>query len=118
LADAINTFQKERHSSYPVVDDAGCVTGLLRRADCYEWMKHNAMNPATTVRDLPHKKVLFFKPDMPLPEVFATLIRTGASKGVVVDGGQKPLGLLTFYDLLGRPAEEKMEEPKAPVPAM
>jgi NADH:ubiquinone reductase (H+-translocating) len=117
LTEAITTFQKERHSSYPVVDANGCVSGLLRRADCYDWMKHHAMTPATTVRDLPHKKVLFFKPDMPLPEVFSTLIRTGASKGVVVDGGQKLLGLLTFYDLLGCPPEEKAAEPVA-VPAM
>jgi len=117
LVDALALFQHERHSSYPVVNDNGGVSGLLRRADCYEWLKHHAMDPGIKVKEMPQKRPLFFRPDMPLPEVFETLIRTGASKGVVVDGDQKLLGLLTLYDLLSCPVEEKAEE-GAPVPAM
>jgi NADH dehydrogenase len=74
------------------------------------------MDPAAKVHDLPQKKPLFFKPDMPLPDVFETLIRTGASKGVVVDGDQKLLGLITMYDLLACTPEEKPAE--VPVPVM
>lgn len=118
LVDALALFQHERHSSYPVVNEQGAVCGLLRRADCYEWLKHHAMDPGIKVHDMPQKKPLYFKPDMPLPEVFETLIRTGASKGVVVDGDQKLLGLLTLYDLLSCPIEEKEAEPKAAVPVM
>jgi NADH dehydrogenase len=117
LNEAMNIFQKERHSSYPVVNDAAQVTGLLRRADCFEWLKHNALNPTTPVREMPLKKALFIKPDMPLPEVFETLIRTGASKGLVIDGDQKLLGLLTLYDLMTCPIEEPAAPP-VPAPAM
>lgn len=100
LQATVDLFQRERHSSYPVVDASGCVTGLLRRADCLEWLKHHAMDSAVAVRDLPVKRVLFVAPEMPLPEVFETLIRTGASKAVVVDGAKKLLGMVTLYDLL------------------
>jgi len=117
LSEAMAIFQKERHSSYPVVNATGQVTGILRRGDCFEWLKHNAMDPATPVRNMPLKKALFFKPDQPLPEVFETLIRTGASKGAVVDGDQKLLGLLTLYDLMTCSTEEQPTEP-APLPAM
>lgn len=102
---AVDLFQRERHSTYPVLDGTGRVTGLLRRADCLEWLKHHPMDSVATVKDLPVKRALRIAPDVPLPEVFETLIRTGASKAVVVDADSKLLGLLTLYDLLTCDAE-------------
>ena len=100
LKSAVDVFQRERHSSYPVVDGAGRVTGLLRRADCLEWLKHHAIDSVACVKDLPVKRALLIGPEAPLPEVFETLIRTGASKAVVVDAESRLLGMLTLYDLL------------------
>ncbi len=100
LQDALEFFHKERHSTYPVLSEAGVVVGLLRRSDCYEWLKHNRLEDSVCVRDLPVKRALMIEADEPLPRVFETLIRTGASKAVVVDAERKLLGMLTLYDLL------------------
>jgi NADH dehydrogenase len=109
LQEALDLFAKERHSAYPVLDAAGGVKGLLRRSDCYEWLKHHAMDPNLRVRDLPMKQALIVKPDTALPDVFETLIRTGASKAVVCESNRKLRGMLTLYDLLtcevGSPSE-------------
>lgn len=117
---ALDLFHRERHSTYPVLDEAGRVSGLLRRADCYEWLKHHPMDPSTLVKELPLKKALVVHPQMPLPEVFEMLIRTGASKAVVCDGDQKLLGMLTLYDLLTAPADAtgKTETDAVPVPSL
>ena len=116
LHEVLDLFQKERHSSYPVLDADGCVTGLLRRADCLEWLKHNPLDSTVTVHDLPVKRALLITPEMPLTEVFETLIRTGASKGLVTDADRKLLGMLTLFDLLS-PAPET-HEPAPTGPAM
>ncbi len=100
LQSAVDIFQRERHSSYPVLDETGRVKGLLRRADGLEWLKHHAMDSVALVKDLPVKRALLVAPGVPLPEVFETLIRTGASKAVVVDVESKLLGILTLSDLL------------------
>lgn len=123
LDTALELFHKERHSTYPVLDVEGRVSGVLRRADCYEWLKHNALDPGMLVRELPMKPALTVPATMPLPEVFQTLIRTGASKAVVCDGQQKLLGMLTLFDLLTAPQEEvKLEsrpkEPEQSLPVM
>ena len=100
LQDALNVLQGERKASYPVLDADGRVKGLLRRADFYEWLKHNAMDEKLCVRDLPVKRALIIKSELPLPEVFETLIRTGASKAIVCDADKKLLGIITLSDLL------------------
>jgi NADH dehydrogenase len=100
LQDALELFAKDRHSTYPVLDAEGHVKGLLRRADCYEWLKHHALDTSLRVRDLPVKKAMLVRPETPLPEVFETLIRTGASKAVVCDASHKLAGMLTLYDLM------------------
>ncbi|MFZ4763425.1 MAG: FAD-dependent oxidoreductase [Roseimicrobium sp.] len=100
LQDALDLFAKERHSAYPVVDSTGGIKGLLRRADCYEWLKHHAFDTRQRVRDLAVRPALVVAPETPLPEVFETLIRTGASKAVVCNPERKLVGMLTLYDLL------------------
>jgi NADH dehydrogenase len=116
LQEALDLFSQERHSAYPVLDSGGGVKGLLRRSDCYEWLKHHALDARHQIRDLPVKKALIVRPETPLPEVFETLIRTGASKAVVCDGGCKLQGMLTLFDLLSCDTGAK-EEIAPPAPA-
>lgn len=100
LQDALDLFSQERHSAYPVLDAGGNVKGLLRRSDCYEWLKHHAFDSSMHIRDLPVKPALIVAADTALPDVFETLIRTGASKAVVCGPAHKLQGMLTLYDLL------------------
>jgi len=103
LKEALDLFHSERHSTYPVLDTEGRVIGLLRRADCYEWLKHNTLQSTSLVKALPVKKALIVQEKTPLSEVFETLIRTGASKAVVCDEDRKLRGILTLYDLMTHP---------------
>jgi NADH dehydrogenase len=107
LQEALELFAKERHSSYPVLDANGTVKGLLRRSDCYEWLKHHALDASLHVRDLPMGKALMVRPDTPSSEVFETLIRSGSSKAVVCDASQRLLGIITLYDLMTQETEPK-----------
>jgi NADH:ubiquinone reductase (H+-translocating) len=66
IQEALQLFQKARHSTYPVLDGSGCVTGLLRRSDCYEWLKHNSLDAAAKVKDLPVKRALIVMEDASL----------------------------------------------------
>lgn len=100
LQEVLALFQKERHTSYPVTDAEGHVTGLLRRSDTLEWLKHHSLDSDVRVKDLPVKRPLYLRPDEPLAEVFEVFIRTGASKAVVCDEGKKLLGMITLFDLL------------------
>jgi NADH dehydrogenase len=119
LSEALDLFQKERHSTYPVVDASGHVRGVLRRRECYEWLKHHVMDDKARIRDLPLHRPLFIAPDMPLPDVFETLIRTGASKAIVSGSDFKLQGMLTLYDVLTCPVNaEAAAQPEAAVPAM
>jgi NADH dehydrogenase len=118
LQDALDLFTKERHSAYPVLDAEGSVKGLLRRSDCYEWLKHHALDASLHIRDLPVKKALIVRPQTPLPDVFETLIRTGASKALVCDSAHKLMGMLTLYDLMACEISSKEEIPSPVVTAM
>lgn len=117
LGEALELFQKERHSTYPVVDSSGHVRGVLRRRECYEWLKHHVMDEKARVRDLPLHRPLFIPPDMPLPDVFETLIRTGASKAIISGSDFKLQGMLTLYDLLTCPVTPEANGAKAEVAA-
>lgn len=118
LQDALEIFNKERHSTYPVLGEGGRVKGLLRRSDCYEWLKHHAFDTSLHIGDLPLKEALIVKPDAPLPEVFETLIRTGATKAVVCDKDHRLLGMVTLYDLLTCDGSPKTEAAPAATVAM
>ncbi len=108
LQDALSLFQHERHSGYPVLDAQGVVKGLLRRSDTLEWLKHNPIDSVVQVKALPIKRPLFVTQDDALPEVFETLIRTGASKAIVCDAEKKLLGMLTLADILSAASDTAM----------
>jgi NADH dehydrogenase len=109
MQEALDLFAKERHSAYPVLDSGGGVKGLLRRNDCYQWLKHHAFDPSLRVGDLPVKRALVVQPDTPTSEVFETLIRTGASKAVVCGAGRQLQGMITLYDLMAHDGGRKDE---------
>jgi len=121
IHDALRLFQGERHSTYPVVDDDRRVVGLLRRGDGYEWFKHHVASTESTVRDLPMKPPLLIPPDMPLPDVFAAMVRKGVNKAVITDSEQRLLGMLSLSDLFpAAPAAGSPTEPAKSelIPAM
>jgi NADH dehydrogenase len=100
LDDALQTFQSQPHSSYPVVNADGKVLGLLRRAAAYDYLKHNGLDGSEPILRAGLGKVFYVRENTPVPELIEDLMRTGASKAVVVDAEQRLLGMVTLFDLV------------------
>ncbi|GEP45816.1 FAD-dependent oxidoreductase [Brevifollis gellanilyticus] len=100
VQDAITEFQAHPHSTYPVTDAEGKVTGLLRRSQAYEWLKNHGLTCQHTLAELPLTKPFCVSATMPVPVLIETLMRSGVSKALVVDEGQHLLGIVTLFDLL------------------
>jgi NADH dehydrogenase len=100
VQDAITEFQAHPHSTYPVTDAEGKVTGLLRRSQAYEWLKNHGLSCQHALAELPLTKPFCVPATMPVPALIETLMRSGVSKALVVDEGQHLLGIVTLFDLL------------------
>lgn len=100
VQDAITEFQAHPHSTYPVTDTEGRVTGLLRRSQAYEWLKNHGLTCRHTLSELPLAKPFCVPATMPVPVLIETLMRSGVSKALVVDDAQHLLGIVTLFDLL------------------
>lgn len=113
VQDAVAEFQAHPHSTYPVTE-GGCVIGLLRRSIAYEWLKNHGLTCADKLKTLPLAKPFCLTADTPVPVLVQTLMRSGVSKAVVVDGGRKLLGMITLFDLLKGAREQPAPEMAAP----
>jgi NADH:ubiquinone reductase (H+-translocating) len=100
LADVVTEFQERPHSAYPVVDSAGQVLGLLRRAVAYDYLKHHGFDCQHRVRDVPLAAPFLVRPETALPDLVEDLMRTGATKALVLDDESRMVGIVTVFDLL------------------
>lgn len=100
IAQALELFQSEHHSTYPVVDSEGRVLGALRRAKLYDWLAHHGLDQNRKLSEVPLGEFLLVRPTTPVPEIFEDLVRHGASKAVVVDEAGKLLGIVSLADLM------------------
>lgn len=101
LTEALELFRNNPHSTYPVVSEAGLLLGLLRRASVYDWLVHHELDASATVDSMPLSTAMRVAAGDSAADVLEDLVRTGATKAVVVDEGQRLLGLITLVDLLG-----------------
>ncbi|MCB1210003.1 MAG: CBS domain-containing protein, partial [Verrucomicrobiales bacterium] len=99
IQDAIAEFQSHPHSTYPVTTD-GKVVGLLRRSVAYDWLKNHGLTCRDHLKDLPLTTPFRVRGETPVPELVQTLMRSGVSKAIVVDGDDRLLGMVTVFDLL------------------
>jgi NADH:ubiquinone reductase (H+-translocating) len=100
LNEVLEEFQRQPHSTYPVLDEQGHVLGLLRRASVYEWLKQHGLDTTHTVKEMPLAPALKVQLDTPVPQLVEDLMRNGASKAVVVDTQDRLQGMVTLYDLM------------------
>ncbi len=100
VASVLEVFQKQHHSSYPVVNGQGQVLGLLKRSALYEWVQSRGMKPGVCVTEVPLVQAVRVPPDRPVAALFEELIRCGASKAVVVDEKGVLMGMVTLFDLM------------------
>ncbi len=100
LTDAVKEFQDRPHSAYPVVDEEGRVLGLLRRAVAYDYLKHHGFDCQNRVREVPLGTPFVVRPDTALRSLVEDLMRTGATKALVLDADSRMVGIVTVFDLL------------------
>jgi len=100
LTDAVKEFQTRPHSAYPVVDETGKVLGLLRRAVAYDYLKHHGFDCQSRVREVPLGTPFLVRPETALPSLVKDLMRTGATKALVLDADSRMVGIVTVFDLL------------------
>ena len=100
ITDAINAFQKAPHSVYPVVDAEGKVTGLLRRAAAYEWLKHHGLDCTHKVSELPLTAAFKVQPETKVAQMMEDFMHSGATKALVMDAEGRLKGMVTVFDLL------------------
>lgn len=109
ITEAIDEFQRQPHSVYPVIDAEGKVLGLLRRAAAYEWLKHHGLDCTHKISELPLIDPFKVTPDTKVADMVEDFMHTGATKAIVVDADGKLRGMVTVFDLLkGRQSKPAM----------
>jgi CBS domain-containing protein len=109
LADAAELMDFYRVSGLPVVDDSGCLVGLISQADLLHARTTEALWhawPGLTVRHLMTQPAVSVTSNTAIDEAMNLMERLGIHRLVVVDlDGETPIGVLSVTDLVHSMAE-------------
>ncbi|WP_443025898.1 chloride channel protein [Sphingomonas sp. Leaf198] len=111
-ADAATFFaERAEHRSYPVVDDAGRVLGLVSRTDALRW---RTMQPGTDVsltETLSDASLLVAYPDTPIGVVADMMVESGVGRvPIVARDTRQVVGILSRQDLLKARRTQRQSE--------
>ncbi|TCP67420.1 H+/Cl- antiporter ClcA [Sphingomonas sp. PP-CE-1G-424] len=111
-ADATTFFaDRAEHRSYPVVDDAGRVLGLVSRTDALRW---RTMQPGTDVsltETLSDASLLVAYPDTPIGVVADMMVESGIGRvPIVARDTRQVVGILSRQDLLKARRTQRQSE--------
>jgi H+/Cl- antiporter ClcA/CBS domain-containing protein len=124
IGQAIGFFATDaRYRSYPLVDERGCLLGMVSRGDALRWRTEGG-DAGTQLGDAVSdaaQPVAY--PDTPSGVVADLIVATGIGRVPVVDRERQVVGLVTRQDLLkarhmGRQAEELRQNFRRPHHAM
>jgi NADH dehydrogenase len=110
LAEAVARFRKEGHEAYVIVDEAGKPTGVCTTTDLHNALC--ALRPLDTpVAEIVGKTLYTVGAGQTLAEAMYLFLRQTIKRLVVMaeDDPQKPIGLLSPFDLLVRYLETHPE---------
>lgn len=109
LADAAELMDFYRVSGLPVVDDSGCLVGLISQADLLHARTTEALWhawPGLAVRHLMTQPAVSVTSNTAIEEAMNLMERQGIHRLVVVDvDGETPIGVLSLTDLVHSMAE-------------
>ncbi|MES3082319.1 chloride channel protein [Sphingomonas faeni] len=111
-ADAAIFFaDRAEHRSYPVVDDAGRILGLVSRTDALRW---RTMQPGTDVsltETLSDASLLVAYPDTPIGVVADMMVESGVGRVPIVERDTRQVvGILSRQDLLKARRTQRQSE--------
>lgn len=98
LRQAFEVIRVHRHGSYPVIDGAGKLAGVLGRDDLYDAFKREGMD--SRIEDLALTELPTVAPDVNGAALLERLLRSGRNKLLVLDAEGCLLGILTLADLI------------------
>jgi CBS domain-containing protein len=113
LERAAHLMAERRIKRLPVVDDSGCLVGILSRVDVLRTMGEDypapgsaaqqiGSKPANVVGDLMRTDVPSVTADAPVGELLDAVTSTRLNRAIVVDNDRHVLGIVTDQDLLAR----------------
>lgn len=98
LNDVVKLMLRRRISGLPVVDENGCLLGIITEHDLVNClMSGNA--PRTIVADVMEKRVETYSPDMPVVEIVNDFAARHIRRVPVVVGG-KVVGIISRRDII------------------
>jgi NADH:ubiquinone reductase (H+-translocating) len=114
LKAAMALFKVKRHGSYPVLDDAGKLVGMLGRDALYDAWKTAKHGKDAKVGELRLSTLPTIPAETTTREALEILLRSGKNKLCVTDENKSLLGLLTLVDIV----EASSNEAVAGIPEM
>lgn len=105
------------HSSYPVVDEAGRLMGVVKREDFYEAIRRGETTLQTLVSQMPLSELPTVPPNQSVREVMELFARSGSNKVLVVDQDRRLQGIATILDIVTAEATRETPLREATEPA-
>lgn len=112
VAEALVFFREEAaHRSYPVVDDEGCLLGLVSRTDALRWQSGNDAGDATLAETLSDASQPVAYPDSLSGVVADLIVETGIGRIPIIDPTtRRVVGILSRQDLLKARSAHRLAE--------
>lgn len=100
VREALAIMKETPHGCYPLVAENKALDGAVMREDFYDFLKQPGTAGETRLDHFPTATLPSVGLDCPVEEMIERLVRSGASKLLVVDGGKKLAGIITMMDLV------------------
>lgn len=112
LADAVRLLRSQALKRLPVTDQAGHLVGVITRSDILREVAYAPpgatpqvgalFDTAACIEAIPLEPATTLAPDASVKDAVQAMRGSGQKRLVVVDGAQRPLGVLTERDLVTR----------------
>jgi len=111
-ADAATFFaDRAEHRSYPVIDDAGKVLGLVSRTDALRWQTIHPGTDVSLTETLSDASLLVAYPDTPIGVVADMMVESGIGRvPIVARDTRQVVGILSRQDLLKARRTQRQSE--------
>jgi CBS domain-containing protein len=116
IGSVVAFFESEaKHRSYPVVDDAGRLQGLVSRSDALRWQGDDEIVDSSLADVLSDASQPLAYPGTPIGDVADLMVDTGVGRIPIVEPKtHRVVGILSRHDLLkARSAGQKTERIQA-----
>lgn len=99
ISETIEIFKKNRHGSYPVIDQNNTYLGIIMRDDLYDFLKNGLHNPSERISSIPRYQLPTILVSRKGSDALNSLIHSSKNKLIVVNEQTQICGILTTSDL-------------------